>query len=170
MSVSGNETPEGQQQAGESTGARMSGGSSDDSMAWRRHGWDDATADDESDMDPHRQSASHDGHGWDRGGDRWHSWSRDDRDGEGRGDMRGDMQDRMRERMQGRGMGGPGMGMGGMGMGGMGMEGMGAMMGMRPPVGAFFNVQVGDARVTVRCAVREQTSAWSMRPSRWSIG
>jgi len=121
----------------------MAGKNSDRAQAWRGQGWDDMSADDDDDTDQNRQSVSHDDHGWDRGrGDRWHSWSRDDRDGNVRQD---EMRNRMRERMQGRGMG-PGMG-------------MGAMMGMRPPMGALFNVQVGDARVTVRCAVREETSA-----------
>jgi len=135
-------TPEGHEQAGDSTGS-MAGKNSDRAQAWRGQGWDDMSADEEDDTDQNRQSVSHDDHGWDRGrGDRWHSWSRDDRDGNVRQD---EMRNRMRERMQGRGMG-PGMG-------------MGAMMGMRPPMGALFNVQVGDARVTVRCAVREETSA-----------
>lgn len=166
-------TPEGAAQAGEDHASQS--GDRQHGSGWRNDQSSTATSDDDEsddDMDPGAQNASSDGHGWnDSHGDRWRSGPADeprrgDRWWRWHEDMRQRMGDRMRDdgdgRMRGRDGMQPGMGMGGGGMGGpgMGMGGMGmGMMGPRPAMGALFNVQVGDARVTVRCAPRENTSA-----------
>jgi len=140
-------TPEGHQQAGD---VHMSGGGNDTTSGWRGGDQDHTSSiDDEDDDDnddggqgqSYRQSASHDGHDWDRGrGDRWRGGSRDDEREFWRQHARQEWRNRMRDRMQSQGMGSGRMG----------------MMGAR---GAVFNVQVGDARLTVRCGAREEMSA-----------
>ncbi len=163
-------TPEGAAQAGEDHASR----DRHHGAGWQNDQSSTAMSDDDNsddDMDSGSQNASNDGHRWNDGqGDRWRSGSADgDRWQRWHDDMRQRMRDERDGRMRDRDGMGPGNDMGGMGMGGMGMMGRGmgmggqgmgmGMMGPRPAMGALFNVQVGDARVTVRCAVRENTSA-----------
>jgi len=144
-------TPEGHEQAGDTGSTRMSG-RDERGSTWQGRDQDStASVDDDDDEDDdagdgYRQSASHhDDRGGDRSrGDRWRSGSRDDERDFWRQHMRQEWRNRMQDRMQARGMD-------------MQPRGMMGMMGASR--GAVFNVQVGDARVTVRCAPREEMSA-----------